>query len=80
VIFKAYEGSVTLPLSKTMGRLNTPPNEIVREFDATFGTPSQQFDFVLFLDGHERERRAVAADVTAFRASRTRPKWHVVTQ
>lgn len=80
VIYKAYEGSVSLPLSKTMNRLNTPPNEIVREFDETYGTPRQQFDFVLFLDGHERAKRAVPAGVAEFRASWKRPKWHVMVR
>jgi uncharacterized protein YycO len=79
VLYKAYEGSVTFPLSTTMQRLNTPPNEIVRVFDETFGTNRQQFDLVLFLDGHERERVAKTAGVHEFRASWKRPKWHVVT-
>ena len=80
VVFKAYEGHVTLPLAKVMGRPVTPPNEIVREFDATFGSPRQQFDLVLFLDGHERKNAALPADVEQFRASWKWPKWHVVTQ
>ena len=80
VVYKAYEGSVTLPLSTTMRRLNTPPNDIVREFDETYGTRRQQFDFVLFLDGHERAKKAVAADVDEFRRSWKRPKWHIVTR
>jgi rhomboid family GlyGly-CTERM serine protease len=79
VVYKAYEGAVTLPLSTTAGRLNTPPNEIVREFDETYDTPRQQFDFVLFLDGHERAQRAVTADVATLRSSWKRPKWHIVT-
>lgn len=41
VLFKAYEGSVTFPLATTLNRLATPPNEIVREFDQTFGTERQ---------------------------------------
>lgn len=80
VLYKAYEGSVTFPLTTTVGRLNTPPNEIVREFDQTFGTERQQFDLVVFLDGHESERAAKPADVAEFRASWKRPKWHVVTR
>lgn len=80
VIAKAYEGHVTLPLVKVMGRLTTPPNEIVREFDATYGSADQQFDLVVFLDGRERTRRAVQADVDEFRASWKRPKWHVVVR
>jgi hypothetical protein len=69
VVFKAYDGNVTLPLAKMMGHLTTPPNDIVREFDTTFGSPRQQFDLVLFLDGHERKNAALPAGVDAFRAS-----------
>jgi hypothetical protein len=80
VLYKAYEGSVKFPLTSTVGRLNTPPNEIVREFDQTFGTERQQFDLVVFLDGHESARTAKPADVAEFRTSWKRPKWHVVTR
>jgi hypothetical protein len=80
VVYKAYEGHVTFPLSSTMGHLSTPPNEIVQTFDATYGTPAQQFDLVFFLDGHEREKAAKEADLAAFRASWKRPKWHVMMQ
>jgi hypothetical protein len=80
VIAKAYEGHLALPLTKVMGHLTTPPNEIVREFDATYGSPNQQFDLVVFLDGRERTRRAVPAGVAEFRASWKRPKWHVVVR
>lgn len=79
VLYKAYEGSVTFPLSTTLHRLNTPPNEIVREFDQTYGTAQQQFDLVVFLDGHERQKIAKAASVSEFRSSWKRPKWHIFT-
>jgi hypothetical protein len=78
LVYKAYEGAVTLPLSTTMNRLNTPPNEIVRVFDETYGTKAQQFDFVLFLDGRERQQVAVPAGFREFRASWKRPKWHII--
>lgn len=80
LVYKAYEPALTLPLEKTWGRLTTPPNEIAHSFDSTFGTPQQQFDFVTFYDGHERESRAVEATVAEFRQSWTRPKWHVLTR
>ena len=78
VIYKAYEGSVKLPIAEVAGRVTTPPNEIVREFDQTLGTPAQQFDLVLFLDGHERRRAALPATLSDFRASWRRPKWHII--
>ena len=55
------------------------PCSTIREFDRTYGTAAQQFDFVLFLDGHERTKREVPAGLAEFRASCTRPKWHIVT-
>ena len=79
VIYKAYEGSVTLPLVTMVDRVNTPPNEIVRAFDEAYGTPRQQLDFVLFLDGNERKHAAVEATLADFRSSWRRPKWHTFT-
>jgi hypothetical protein len=40
----------------------------------------QQSDLVLFLDGRERERRAVAASAEEFCASWKRPKWHILVK
>lgn len=85
VIYKAYEPSrhsqgLRLPLVEIMGRQVTPANEIARQFHEQYGTPAQQMDLVLFLDGHERRGIAVEATVEAFRRSRQRPKWHVLTQ
>lgn len=63
-----------------LGRKTLPANEIVKHFDATFGTPAQQFEFILFLDGDERTRKATEATLEAFRATWQRPKWHVISQ
>lgn len=84
VIYRAYETSadsrgLRFPLVRVLGRFATPPNEIVRDFDASFGTAGQQFDLSAFLDGHERERRAVPETVEVFRTSWKRPKWHIAT-
>jgi hypothetical protein len=57
-----------------------PANEIVRQFDSQYGSDEAQFEFVTFLDGNERGRKAVAASVEQFRQSWRRPKWHVLTQ
>ena len=85
LVYKAYEpatgfGGLRLPLVSVLGRKTLPPNEIVKQFDGQFGTPAQQFDFVLFLDGQERTRTAVESTVEAFRASWKRPKWHIIAQ
>ena len=61
-----------------MGRKLTPPNEIVRQFDREFASPSQQTDLVLFYDGHEAAGKALPAPLDAFRESWQRPKWHIL--
>ena len=85
VVYKAYEpgeglAGLRLPLIKVMGRLVTPANEIARLFDQEFDAPDRQMDLVLFLDGHEKQRKAWKADAEEFRASWRRPKWHVMAQ
>ena len=83
LVYKAYEPStamtgLTFATEEMLGRPVMPANLIARMFDTQYGTQSQQLDFVLFLDGHERAERAVEADLAAFRASWKRPKWHIV--
>lgn len=85
LVFKAYEPAtgmrgLELPLIDIMGRRATPANEIVRQFDAQYGTAVQQSDLILFLDGQERRRSAQPASLEGFRQSWQRPKWHVLTQ
>jgi hypothetical protein len=85
LVFKSYEPAngvtgLRLSLVEMLGRPVLPANEIVRQFVAENGTPKQQFDLVIFLDGDEKRRRAVEADVKAFGESHTRPKWHILLQ
>lgn len=84
LVWKAYEttadkNGLQFPLVTVLGRQVSPANEFARQFDEQFGTPAQQTDFILFLDGQEKARRAVERDVNAFRASWQRPKWHIIT-
>jgi len=85
LVYKAYEKSgdrigLQLPTVEVLGRLAMPANEIVKQFDQNYGTPRQQFELVLFLDGHERDKAAVETGLETFRESWKRPKWHVITQ
>jgi hypothetical protein len=83
LIYKCYEPTedyvgLRLPIMDMMGRKLTPPNEIVRQFDREFASPSQQTDLVLFYDGHEAAGKALPAPLDAFRESWQRPKWHIL--
>lgn len=85
LVYKAYESAtgfrgLTFPLVEMLGRKVTPANEIAKQFDAQCGTPEQQFDLVIFLDGRERQTKAVEASLEDFRKSWQRPKWHVLIQ
>lgn len=85
LVYKSYEPTkgfkgLRLPLTSTLGRWATPANLIARMFDFEAGTKDQQLDFVLFLDGREKEGKAVEADILEFRRSWLRPKWHILLQ
>ena len=85
LVFKSYEPAkemtgLRLPLVTIAGRQLLPANNIARLFAREYGTAGAQFDFVLFLDGHEQEGVAVPADVAAFLTSYKRPKWHILIQ
>jgi hypothetical protein len=85
LIYEAYEANgdkagISLPVVKILGRLSTPANEIVKQFDKNYASQKQQFDLVYFLDGQEKARHALESDVTTFRQSWKRPKWHILMQ
>jgi hypothetical protein len=84
LVYKSYEPAqgmqgLHLPLTEMLGRQLLPANLIARQFDEQYGTTNAQFELVEFLDGHEREGRAVEADAAQFRQSWRWPKWHAIT-
>ena len=85
LVVKAWEPAdgmkgLVFPLLSIVGRLATPPNEMIRVFDAEARREDRQLDFVAFLDGQEKAGRADESNEAALRASWKRPKWHVLTQ
>jgi hypothetical protein len=85
LVVKAYlpgssKGGLDLPLERLMGRMVTPANAFVRQFDETFNTRDQQMNLVIFLDGNEKEKRASESTVEIFRSTWNRPKWHILVQ
>jgi hypothetical protein len=82
LVYKAYEPEedgpgLELPVEEVAGRPVLPPNQVVQLFARDLEEGETQFDFVLFLDGYERQGRAVHAQVVDLAASWERPKWHV---
>jgi hypothetical protein len=85
LIFKAYEpgggmSGMRFPVTEVMGRKVSTPNGMVKQFDEQSGGSTIQADFVLFLDGFEKEKRAVESTPEQFRASWKRPNWHILIQ
>jgi len=85
LVYKSYEPSpdtkgLKWPLTELMGRKLLPANEIARQFAEQYGKPDQQLDFVMLLDGYEKDRLAKEGTLQDFLASWKRPKWHVLVQ
>ena len=53
---------------------------MVKQFDQQSGSSAAQADFVMFLDGFEKEKRAVESAEKQFRSSWQRPNWHILIQ
>jgi len=66
--------------SNSNGRLLYTPNQFVQKFDEEYGTPQQEFDFVLFLEGQESTGEVIERPVGEFRTSWNRPKWSFLQQ
>lgn len=82
LVYKAYQPGnglkgLALDLSDVAGRRTLPANDLVKKFDAEGSAASRQFDFVVFMDGHEKEKAARLGDEAAFRSTWKRVKWDV---
>jgi len=83
LVLKAYQpmesgSGLVIPYIEVAGRRAVPPTEFVRVFANELGRPDARFEFVHFLEGREKERRAIVADEKALAATVTRPKWDIV--
>jgi hypothetical protein len=83
LVMKAYEPArempgLGVPYVELVGRRAVPPTEIARYFRDHRDKPEQQLDFVYFLEGREREQRAVVSNADDFAATCERPKWDIV--
>jgi hypothetical protein len=84
LVMKCYErgsaGDTGLEVAyvELVGKRAVPPTEIVRRFRDERGKADAQLEFVYFLEGREREKRAVVATADALAATVDRPKWDIV--
>ncbi len=85
LVYKSYQPrpgfrGIQFMLTEMMGRMVLPANEIARQYDLVAGTGLQQFDFIEFYDGVEKDGKAYVSNVDGFRKSWKRPRWHSYSQ
>jgi hypothetical protein len=64
-------------LREIAGRKAMPPNDMVEKFDRELDAAQRALNFVYFLDGSEKEKKAVVKGPEDFRLSYKRPKWDI---
>jgi hypothetical protein len=72
LIYRSYAGHLVFPLTRILGRYTAPPVNLVKRFRETYGTPEQQLEFILFLDGNPKTAKASFQDVDAFKKTTNR--------
>lgn len=82
LIYKVYKGGqgskgIGLSLREIAGRKAMPANDIVAKFDREYDSPDRELDFVYFLDGLEKDKKAVSRGLSDFRSSHQRMKWDI---
>lgn len=82
LIYKVYRGGqgskgLGLSLREIAGRKAMPANDIVSKFDREYDNPDRELEFVYFLDGLEKDKKAVSKGLSEFRASHKRMKWDI---
>lgn len=83
LIYKIYKNGqekkgLGLSLRDIAGRKAMPANDIIVKFDHEYDGPDRELEFVYFLDGSEKDKRAVSKGLSDLRASHRRMKWDVV--
>jgi len=72
LVYRSYAGHLVFPLTRILGRYTAPPINLVKRFNETHGTPEQQLDFILFLDGDPDNSKASFQKVEAFKKTTDR--------
>jgi len=83
LIYKSYLSSnnkkgLTFDLQPKAGRLLLSPNSIIKKFDVEFNSENPEFDFVVFYDGSEKERKAIRKSATDLKKTWKLSKWRMV--
>jgi len=83
LIYKSYlcssnKKGLTFKLEPKAGRLLLSPNSIIEKFDAEFDSDNAEFDFVVFYDGSEKEKKAISKSAVELKKTWKLTKWTIV--
>ncbi|MFH1468022.1 MAG: YiiX/YebB-like N1pC/P60 family cysteine hydrolase [Pseudomonadota bacterium] len=80
--YRPAEGKEGLefPLTRVAGRVTLPANVLAQHFAERLASPEPGYDFVVFIDAHEKERTTFFSDQASFAASWQRTKWDIAQQ
>ena len=71
------KSGLSIPLVTIMGRKTFPANNFAELYAKEQGSDNPQLKFIYFLDGREKEKRAVVGSEETFIKSHLRTKWDV---
>ncbi|RJR30793.1 hypothetical protein C4569_03920 [Candidatus Parcubacteria bacterium] len=75
LVYKSFNPYLDIKLSPYLGKMIFTATDLVKKFDAEYGTPKQELDFVYFLDGQEAEKKAIVGNLDGFKKTWARSKW-----
>ncbi len=75
LIYKAYKDVIDFETSRKAGKDMITGADFIEMFDKGLDSGKRVFDFVYFLDGSEKEKRAIVRGADALRKTWQRSKW-----
>lgn len=83
LIYKVFEKTpdsrgISFPLRSMLGRKLISANDIAKMYSKHKKKSTEQFEFILFYDGNEKDKESELSNEEIFLSSYERPKWHVL--
>jgi len=83
LIYKSYlyssnKKGITFNLEPKAGRLLLSPNSIIKKFDEEIDSENAEFDFVVFYDGSEKEKKAIRKTANDLKTTWKLSKWRMI--
>jgi len=83
LIYKSYlyssnKKGITFNLESKAGRLLLSPNSIIKKFDEEIDSENSEFEFVVFYDGSEKEKKAIRKTANDLKTTWKLSKWRIL--